>query len=62
MNSLRELAGLLRVPEPGTTNLATYASERAEALGEGLRVSPKYLRAFVAAGLIPRNSDELPKP
>jgi hypothetical protein len=43
---LRELAVLLRAPEPGTTNLTSHVAEHAELIGEELQLPPKYLRAL----------------
>jgi hypothetical protein len=51
---LRELALLVRAPEPGTSNLAAHAVENADVLGEVLHVLPKYLR-----GLEGRDDDEV---
>ena len=43
---LRELALLLRAPEPGSTNLTSHLTEHADVIGEELRIAPKYLRAL----------------
>jgi hypothetical protein len=42
---LRELAQLLRAPEPGSTNLGSYLAEDAEVLAPLLRTTPQDLRA-----------------
>jgi hypothetical protein len=42
---LRELAQLLRAPEPGSTNLGSHLAEHADVLAPLLRTTPRDLRA-----------------